>query len=258
VERTAERLIHLGIFVALMVLWQLVAMAGVVPAIVLPAPAAIVVRLVDLFLGGLIWVHLWATAVAVLSGFGLGIAAGLAFGALVALLPSVERYLYPYLVAFQTVPKIAIAPLFILWFGYGVMSKVVIAGLVCFFPVLVSVISGFNTTDREQLDMMRAFGASRWQSLVHLRLLAALPMIFAGLEIAAVFAVIGAVVGEFVGAQEGLGYLITVLNFQLDVPGVFAVLIVLSLLGIILHAVVRALGRRLVFWIRTERTTVIG
>src|ERR1051325_1866121 len=183
---------------------------------------------------------------------GLGVAAGFAFGAAVALVPAIERLVYPYMVAFQTVPKVAIAPLFILWFGYGLMSKVVIAALVCFFPVLVSVMSAFHTTDRDQLDMMRACGASGWQTFIHLRIRAALPIIFNGLEIAAVFAVIGAVVGEFVGAQAGLGYLITTLNFNLDVPGVFAVLILLSLLGIILHDIVRRLGRRLVFWIRSE------
>jgi NitT/TauT family transport system permease protein len=161
------------------------------------------------------------------------------------------------MVAFQTVPKVSIAPLFILWFGYGVMSKIVIAAMVCFFPVLVSVMSAFHVTDRDQLDMMRACGASSWQTFIHLRIRAALPIIFNGLEIAAVFAVIGAVVGEFVGAQAGLGYLITTLNFNLDVPGVFAVLIVLSLLGIILHDIVRRIGRRLVFWIRTERTELL-
>jgi NitT/TauT family transport system permease protein len=248
----SERLQHVLIFVALLVLWEGTSRLGWLPKIVLPAPSSIAMRMFDLFASGLIWPHLWATTASILSGFGLGVAAGFAFGAAVALVPAMERLVYPYMVAFQTVPKVAIAPLFILWFGYGVMSKVVIAAMVCFFPVLVSVMSAFHTTDRDQLDMMRACGASGWQTFIHLRIRAALPIIFNGLEIAAVFAVIGAVVGEFVGAQAGLGYLITTLNFNLDVPGVFAVLIVLSLLGIVLHDIVRRLGRRLVFWIRTE------
>jgi len=247
----SERLQHVLIFVALLVLWEGTSRLGWLPKIVLPAPSSIAMRMFDLFASGLIWPHLWATTASILSGFGLGVAAGFAFGAAVALVPAMERLVYPYMVAFQTVPKVAIAPLFILWFGYGVMSKVVIAAMVCFFPVLVSVMSAFHT-DRDQLDMMRACGASGWQTFIHLRIRAALPIIFNGLEIAAVFAVIGAVVGEFVGAQAGLGYLITTLNFNLDVPGVFAVLIVLSLLGIVLHDIVRRLGRRLVFWIRTE------
>jgi NitT/TauT family transport system permease protein len=254
---SSERLQHTAILVGVLALWEGVSRLGWLPKIVLPAPTAIAARLVDLFASGLIWPHLWATTAAILSGFGLGVASGFAFGAAVALVPAIERLAYPYMVAFQTVPKIAIAPLFILWFGYGLMSKVVIAALVCFFPILVSVMSAFHTTDRDQLDMMRACGASGWQTFLHLRIRAALPIIFNGLEIAAVFAVIGAVVGEFVGAQAGLGYLITTLNFNIDVPGVFAVLIVLSLLGILLHAVVRGIGRRLVFWIRTEPTPLI-
>ena len=253
----SERVQHALILLGLLALWEGASRLGWLPMIVLPAPSAIALRLYELFASGLIWPHLWATTASIISGFGLGIAAGFAFGAAVALVPSMERFVYPYVVAFQTVPKVAIAPLFILWFGYGVMSKIVIAAMVCFFPVLVSVMSAFHVTDRDQLDMMRACGASVWQTFVHLRIRAALPIIFNGLEIAAVFAVIGAVVGEFVGAQAGLGYLITTLNFNLDVPGVFAVLIVLSFLGIVLHDIVRRIGRRLVFWIRSGRTELL-
>ena len=150
-----------------------------------------------------------------------------------------ERLIYPYLVALQTLPKVAIAPLFIIWFGYGLTSKVVITALVCFFPVLVSVIAGFHATDRDQLDMMAAFGATKWQTLMRLRVPSALVLIFAGLEVAAVLAVIGAIVGEFVGAQVGLGYLVVTLNFSMDVPGVFAVLIVFSAIGLMLHWLMR-------------------
>lgn len=253
----SERWQHAVIFIAILLLWEGSSRIGLLPQIVLPSPTSIATRMVELFASGLIWPHLWATTASILSGFALGVTAGFAFGGAVALVPAIERLVYPYMVAFQTVPKVAIAPLFILWFGYGVMSKIVIAAMVCFFPVLVSVMSAFHVTDRDQLDMMRACGASPWQTFIHLRVRAALPIIFNGLEIAAVFAVIGAVVGEFVGAQAGLGYLITTLNFNLDVPGVFAVLIVLSLLGIILHDVVRRIGRRLVFWIRTERTELL-
>jgi NitT/TauT family transport system permease protein len=207
---------------------------------------------------GQIWPHLGATLASILSGFGIGILAGVVVGALVSLLPLFERLIYPYLVALQSVPKIAIAPLFVLWFGYGIMSKVVITALVCFFPVLVSVIAGFQSTDRDQLEMMKSFGASRWQTLRRLRIPAALVVIFAGIEIAAVLAVIGAVVGEFVGAQRGLGYLITALNFSLDVPGVFAVLIFVSMIGMSIHGLVRFLGRRCVFWIHRDAAPIIG
>lgn len=254
----SNKLKHLALFIFLAVLWESIGRAGLVPEFVLPAPSAIGRRLYELFASGDVWPHLQATTIAVLSGFALGVGTGFFFGALVAMLPAVEKYVYPYIVALQTVPKIAIAPLFLIWFGYGLMSKVVIAALVCFFPVLVAVMSAFHTTDRDQLNMMHAFGASRWQIFKELRIWAALPTIFAGLEVSAVFAVIGALVGEFVGAHVGLGYLITALNFNIDVPGVFAVLIILSVLGTVLHATVRTIGRRLVFWIRSDRVAVMG
>ena len=228
-----------------------------VSPVIFPAPSAIVLRLYQLIASGLIWPHVAATLSSILMGFVLGALSGIVAGALVSLVPVIERLVYPYVVALQTVPKIAIAPLFILWFGYGLLSKVVIAALLCFFPVLVSVMAGFHSTDRDQLEMMKSFGASRWQTLIRLRVPAALVMIFAGLEIAAVLAVIGAVVGEFVGAQRGLGYLITALNFNLDVAGVFAVLTILSFIGIVLHALVRLAGRLCIFWVRSNETPII-
>ena len=254
---TSDKLKRIILFLGIIGVWEGFARIGVLPAIVLPAPSAIARRLFELFYQGDIWPHLFATTSEVLAGFALGVGAGFLFGVIVALVPSVEKFVYPYIVALQTVPKVAIAPLFLIWFGYGITSKIVIAALVCFFPVLVSVMSAFHTTDRDQLDMMKAFGASRWQTFRHLQTFAAMPTIFAGIEIASVFAVIGALVGEFVGAQVGLGYLIEALNYSIDVPGVFAVLIVLSLLGSILHAIVCFIGRRSVFWIRSDRINIV-
>ncbi len=138
------------------------------------APSSIVVRLFALFTSGMIWPHLWATLIEVLSGFVLGCVAGLVIGAMISLIPIFERLVYPYLVALQTLPKVAIAPLFIIWFGYGLTSKVVITALICFFPVLVAVIAGFHSTDKDQLDMMKAFGATKWQTLMRLRVPSAL------------------------------------------------------------------------------------
>jgi NitT/TauT family transport system permease protein len=225
--------------------------------LVLPTPSSIVVRLYALISTGMIWPHLWATLVEVLSGFFLGVLAGLVLGAMVSLVPVLERLVYPYLVALQTLPKVAVAPLFIIWFGYGLLSKIVITALVCFFPVLVSVIAGFHSTDKDQLDMMKAFGATKWQTLIRLRVPSALVLIFAGLEIAAVLAVIGAIVGEFVGAQVGLGYLVVTLNFGMDVPGVFAVLIILSAIGLVMHGLMRYAARRYIFWIRRNDAPVM-
>ena len=241
----------------LLLAWEAACRLFAISPLVLPAPSAIATQLVSLFTSGVIWPHLLATLFEVILGLIIGIVAGLVVGALISLIPILERLVYPYLVALQTLPKVAIAPLFIIWFGYGLTSKVVITALVCFFPVLVSVIAGFHSTDRDQLDMMAAFGASKWQTLVRLRIPSALVLIFAGLEVAAVLAVIGAIVGEFVGAQVGLGYLVVTLNFSMDVPGVFAVLVILSAIGLVLHWLMRFAARRSIFWIKRGNTPVI-
>jgi NitT/TauT family transport system permease protein len=246
----SHRVQSICLAIALIGLWESVCRVFEVSPLVLPPPSAVAVKLYKMFADGTVWPHLWVTTAEIFSGFFLGVSAGLVIGAAVSLLPIVERLVYPYLVALQTVPKVAIAPLFIIWFGYGITSKVVIAALVCFFPILVSVVAGFHAADRDQLDMMRAFGATSWQTLIRLRIPSALVLIFAGLEIATVLAVIGAIVGEFVGAQAGLGYLIVALNFNLDIAGVFALLIVLSAIGLGMHGAMRYLGRRSIFWIR--------
>ena len=233
--------------------WEAVIHGFAVPAFVVPAPSAIAGRIYDVLASGIIWPHTATTLSEILLGLALGAGTGLLFGVLVALIPAVEDLVYPYLVAIQTLPKVAIAPVLVIWFGYGMTSKVVTTALVAFFPMLVNVMTGFHSADRDQLDMMKAFGANRWRTFLHLRLPNALPMIFAGLEIAVVFSVIGAVVGEFVGAQSGLGYLITVWNFQLDIAGVFTILLVLSAIGLTLHGIVTFAARRTVFWVRRGR-----
>lgn len=252
-----NRIQSIVVAVVLLAVWEGACRLFGISSIILPTPSATVMRLYSLFESGTIWPHLWATLFEILLGFALGCIAGLVVGAMISLIPAFERLVYPYLVALQTLPKIAIAPLFIIWFGYGLTSKVIITALVCFFPVLVSVIAGFHATDKDQLDMMKAFGATKWQILFRLRVPSALVLIFAGLEIAAVLAVIGAIVGEFVGAQVGLGYLVVTLNFSMDVPGVFAVLVILSVIGLVMHGLMRYAARRYIFWIRRSETPVM-
>lgn len=245
-----HRLQSASLAVAVIAVWEISCRVFGISSLILPSPSAIVERLIDLAVSGVIWPHLWVTLYEIVAGFVSGAVSGLVVGAMISLIPAVERLVYPYLVALQTLPKIAIAPLFVIWFGYGLTSKVVITALVCFFPILVSVVAGFHSTDRDQLEMMKAFGATKWQTLMRLRIPSALVLIFAGLEIASVLAVIGAIVGEFVGAQAGLGYLIISLNFGLDVPGVFAVLIFLSGIGLTMHGIMRYAAKRSIFWIR--------
>jgi len=256
-NQLSARIQVIALAIVLVALWEAICRIGHVSPLVVPAPSGVAVRLYTLLSDGTMWPHLLVTSTEVLIGFAVGIASGLVVGALISLVPVIEKLVYPYLVALQTVPKVAVAPLLVIWFGYGLTSKVVITALICFFPILVSVISGFHSTDRDQLDMMKAYGATTWQTLLRLRIPSALVLIFAGLEIASVLAVIGTIVGEFVGAQAGLGYLIMNYNFNLDITGVFAVLIILSAIGMILHGITRFAGRRYIFWIRREQPAVM-
>ena len=152
----------------------------------------------------------------------------------------------------------AIAPIIVIWFGYGVASKIVITATIAFFPLLANTIVGLRAAPQEQIELMVAFTASRWQVFRLARLPQALPYIFVGLDVAIVLSVIGAIVGEFVGAQAGLGYLILQKNFNMDMAGVFAILIVLSAMGVGLHLLVNAVQRRVVFWMDSATERVIG
>ncbi len=191
-------------------------------------------------------------------GFLVGSTGGLILGFVIALSPPMERIFYPYVVAFQTVPKVAIAPIIVIWFGYGVTSKVVITATIAFFPLLANTIMGLRAAPQDQVEMMVSYTASRWQVFRMVRLLQALPYIFVGLDVAIVLSVIGAIVGEFVGAKAGLGYLILQKNFNFDMAGTFAILIILSLIGVGLHGLIGIAQRRIVFWMDMAGERIVG
>ncbi|MBL0422653.1 ABC transporter permease [Ramlibacter sp. AW1] len=243
-----RRLLIAAVFVAVIALWEVVVRWFEVSHLIVPGPLAVWQSLVQLFSSGEITNHLLVTLYEILAGFAFGAALGFVLGALIGQSALVEAILYPYVVAFQTVPKVAIAPLFVLWFGFDTTSKVVITATIVFFPVLANTIVGLRSAPRDQIDLMKAFTASGWDVFRMVRLPQALPYVFAGLDIGIVLAVIGAIVGEFVGAQAGLGYLILQRNFSMDAAGMFAILIVLSAIGIVLHMVMRLIARRVIFW----------
>ena len=245
------------LFVVVVGGWELAVHALDIPKIVLPAPSAIAVSLWRGMEGDLLR-HFGITFYETMAGFVLGSIFGLVLGALIAQFPLLEKTLYPYVVAFQTLPKVAIAPIIVIWFGYGVSSKIVITATIAFFPLLANTIVGLRAVSRDQVELMVAFTASRWQIFRMARLPQALPYIFVGLDVAIVLSVIGAIVGEFVGAQAGLGYLILQRNFNMDMAGVFAILIILSLMGIGLHMAVNFIQRRVVFWMESGADKVIG
>jgi NitT/TauT family transport system permease protein len=244
----ARRSLVTGFFFLLLFIWHFAVRLMDVSPLIFPEPWNVARSLYFGFRTGEFLPHLAVTLHAILAGFGLGAFAGFLLGVVIAQSRLIEMVIYPYVVAFQTMPKVAIAPLFVVWFGFGVASKIIITATIVFFPVLANTIVGLRSAPRDQIDLMTAFTASRWQILWMVRLPQSLPYVFAGLDIGIVLAVIGAIVGEFVGAQAGLGYLILQRNFSLDTAGVFAVLIVLSVIGIGLHAITKLLARKVTFW----------
>ena len=192
--------------------------------------------------------HLLATLEEVVFGFALAAIAAFAIGTLISQIRLLEIVIYPYIVAFQTLPKVALAPLILIWVGLGIEGKVIVAATISFFPMLVNTIAGMKFAPQNEIDLMRSLSANRWKIFRYVQLPEALPFIFAGLNIGLVLSVLGAIVGEFVGAKVGLGYLILQRNFNLDVTGMFAVLVVLGLMGVALNTVSQYLRRKIVFW----------
>jgi NitT/TauT family transport system permease protein len=250
------------LLVVIIALWEWGVPYFQVPNWVLPTPSAIVTALwrgldAGIFDRGGYWLHTGVTVFQVLLGFFIGSTVGLVLGTIISQFRILEATLRIYLIAIQSLPKIALAPIIVLWFGFGLTSKVVIICLLTFFPLLINSMAGFKAVDSERLELMRALGANPWQIFWKVRLPSALPYIFAGLDMAAVFAVVGAIVGEFVGAQRGLGTLILSMNAQMDIAGTFSVFIILSLVGVLLHQSLRIIERRLLFW-SGEGTRMIG
>jgi NitT/TauT family transport system permease protein len=242
-----------GLTVGLVILavWEIGARVGGVPAYLLPAPSAIAVRLFNDWRS--IAFHTAVTTSEILIGFLLSIVISIPLAAVLAQFRPVERALYPVLVASQTVPKVAIAPLLVVWFGFGLEPKIIIAFLVCFFPIVIDAMIGFRSTPKEVLWLARSMGTSRWKTFVHFQIPAALPNIFAGVKVASTLAVVGAVVGEFVAADRGLGYQLIVANGTLDVGLSFAILVTLSVLGIVIFAIIDLLERLALPWHVSQR-----
>ena len=241
-------ILRLLLMAGLLAIWEWAVATFEVPAYILPAPSRIFFALYNGLRSGLYPGHIWVTVSETLLGFVVGCALAFLLGAIVALSRRVEYFFYPIIVMFQAMPKVALAPLIIVWFGLGLTSKVVSAALVAFFPLMVNTIVGLRSTDEDRVNLMRSLSASRWQIFRMLQLPNALPYIFAGLEIAMIFALIGAIVAELVGAEKGLGMLIQSMNFTMDVAGQFSVLLILSVLGLILNGAVTLVRRRLLYW----------
>jgi NitT/TauT family transport system permease protein len=235
--------------VGFILIWELFVWATGTPAYLLPGPIAIAKSIWKLISTGLIATHLLVTLCEVMIGYLIAIAAGLTLGALIAQIKIIEKTFKPYLIAFGAIPKIALAPLFIVWFGFGIASKIAVSALVAFFPLLINTINGLNSADTMKLELFKSLGATKWQTFWMLKAPNAMPYLFAGLDIGAVFSVSGAIVGEFVGSQGGLGHLALRMQYEFNIPGYFAVLLIIVPMGLLLHFIVTAAQKRAVFWI---------
>jgi len=241
-------LLRLLLIAAFLGVWEAIVRLFAIPAFILPAPTSIFMALYRGIASSLYLDHVWITLTETLLGFALGTILAFGLGIAVALSRRIEYFLYPFIVMFQAMPKVALAPLIIIWCGLGLTSKVVSAALVAFFPLMVNTIVGLRSAEEDRINLMRSLAATRGQIFWMLQLPNAMPYIFAGLEIAMIFALIGAIVAEFVGAQSGLGMLMQSMNFTMDVAGQFSVLLILSVLGLVLNSLVSEVRRRVLFW----------
>jgi NitT/TauT family transport system permease protein len=242
------------VFVVVVGGWELASRTGVLNPFIAPAPSTIFGNLRSMAAQPFFWHAVRITLEETVAGFGLGAGGGFAFGVLIAMFPVARRALYPHAVAFQIIPRSALAPLFLLWFGFGLASKVVLAASIGFFPLVVNTLAGIQSVDRDAKAMLRSLGASRWQMFWRLTLPSAAPLLAAGTKLALTLSLIGAVVGEFVGASEGLGVLLTQFQLALDTPRVYAVIVSLAVMGLLLYGVVAWIERTVVFWTTTVST----
>ncbi len=236
---------------AILLLWQTVVVLGDYPSFILPRPIEVAERAVTAVNSGLLWRHLQVTLLEVILGFTLGFVLATLTGYWLSKSRWAERLVGPWLVAMQAIPIVAIAPLLVIWFGFGITSKVIVCALIVFFPILMNTIVGLRSVDRDWHDLLTVLRASPWQRFRLVELPAALPVLFGGIKVGLTLAVVGAVVGEFAGAQVGLGALINIARGGVyDTPLLFVALLTLATLALVLYGGALWLERRVVRWQR--------
>ena len=234
--------------VGAVVLWQVIVSLGNFPAFILPSPSLVAARFFEVIQDGSLLRHIGVTLGEVLAGLTFGLGTAVILGYLLAKSRRLERILSPYIVASQSVPVVAIAPLLVIWLGPGILSKVLITALIVFFPILVNIIVGVRSVSPDLYSLMHSFQATRWQILRFLEIPAAMPVFLGGLRIGATLAVIGAVVGEFVGADRGLGFLINVGRGMYDTALVFVAVFTLVTMALCIYGIVNLIEKRVLAW----------
>lgn len=243
-------------FAFVLLAWEVAVRLFGVPNYILPDVSQVVTALYRGYVDGEFWPHLFFTMKAMLLGYCAGSLLALILGGLLAEAPIFERFVFPLVIALQSMPKVALAPLVIVWFGFGIESKIVLVALICFFPIFINAIVGLRSVDPNLVDMMKAFGCSSLDIMLQVKLPHAAGPIFAGLQIGVVLGLIGAVVGEFIASTQGLGFLIQNGANALDLGIVFAGLVSLAVIGVTGTQLLRFLHARLVFWDRKSATSV--
>jgi NitT/TauT family transport system permease protein len=242
---STSRLTRILFFALLIAAWEVAARSLQISQLVLPAPSVVAAALWRGLASGYLLPHIYQTVMELVLGLLLGASIGFVGGVLLAESNRLRRLLMPYVVASQVVPKLALAPLFIVWFGFGTFPTVVITALICFFPLLENTLTALGQVDAQRLELFRMLRASRWQVLLQLKIPAGLPTIMAGLRVAVVLALVGAVVGEFVGGSKGLGALIIAAQGMMDTSLMFAVLVLITAIGLAFYQLTLALERYL-------------
>ena len=239
------------LIIVLIVGWDVVIRVFKIPPYLIPPPLQVVTQLVKE------WPMLWRESLpplyATLGGFVASVLVGVPIAMWISYSRVVESFVYPLLVFSQSVPKVAIAPLFVVWFGFGVIPKVIAAFLLGFFPVIVATVQGFKSIESDVIDLARSMGASPLKVFIKFRLPQAMPAIFSGLKVSVTLAVVGAVVGEFVGSNSGLGYVLQKANGTFDLPLMFAALVILSMIGVLLFLVLELIERWVLPWHASQR-----
>ena len=245
--------VHLLTFAAVLAVWVVASNQGWVSERILPPPAEVLESWWNLASKGILADHLGVTLWEVFAGFVIGAAGGFIIAVVASFWADFRSVVWPYMVALQVTPRVAIAPLLFIWLGFGALPKIVLAATICFFPVLINSLTGLMLVDEEADQLFRSLGATRSQRFFRLALPGALPVIFAGLKTSISLALIGAIVGEFVSAQEGLGLLIQRFSFHLNTSAAYAVLLTLTVIGLVLYGLMELADRWIVYWNRDDR-----
>ena len=238
----------LAIFAAIFALWEIAVSALRIPDYILPSPSVIAVKIVASW--QLLAVNAFVTFQEILLGFGLSVVIAIPLAVAVVYSRIFERVAFPFMVSLQTIPKVALAPILVMWLGYGILPKVMVAFLISFFPIVINAVIGMRSAEKEMIYLVQSMGASELTTFLKIRLPKALPSIFGGLKVGMGQAVVGATVGEFIAAEQGLGYLQLISQVRLDTPLLFAAVVVLSLLGVFLFNVVAWIERLALPWSR--------